>query len=196
MKMRWRRVGLVAALLVGLTWVGLERILMELSWRPVDLGADLDAEYGEPLRRGDTGVQVRDQPCMEQLVFKDMDVSISGPMPSPKDGEIVMAIYLSAPEALAGQLYLGPPARDLRVHGIPLCRASADLPSVGDTDGWGYLWVDFVDVKNRRFMTFQSEDPARILAWRSVRVDLHPIARKTASGGFAGITVSEKASRQ
>lgn len=199
MRARRRHVVLVGALFValaGLTWANSERIVMEFSWRALDADSSLDVELREALQRGDIGVQVRDQPCMKQEVFMDLELVIEGPITSSEKGEIVMAVHLSAPAALGERLYLGPPTRDLRIEGIPLCRSSADLPGADDADAWGYLWVDFVDLKNRRFMTFQSEDPVQILAWRSVRVELHPIARKTTSGGFAGITVSELASRQ
>jgi hypothetical protein len=158
----------IALSVVGGLWLFSGRLIMELEWRPSS--PEGFAQTAAALAAGQTGPVLKTDPCMANQTTIDLHLVLDGPFPIGLGRNVVMSVYLSSDALMVGQLYLGPPVHQLDLPGLPICIAGAALPTDADNDSWAHVIVQFTDLENRRFVTFQGDEAFPILAWRNARI--------------------------
>jgi hypothetical protein len=183
--MKARSLVIGAGVLLAALWIFRNEIMTEFNWRASSeegLLAVTDA-----LAKGNTGPQKKPFPCMAREMQIDLEIALEGPFPAEMGRSVVMSVIISSDSLMVNQLYLGPPVRRLALPQLPICVAGTGLPMEGDGDSLGRIIVQFTDVENGRFMSFQGEEALPVLAWRRFSVDWRPIPWQDATGGFSTI---------
>ena len=158
----------ISALLLSI-WVFRGQIMFAFDWREMD--PESFAIRTQDWAEGHTGPVQKTWPCMANQTTIELNLKLAGPFPAGLGRDIVMSVHVSSDALMVGQLYLGPPVRELHLPDLPICIVGPDLPDLADGDADARLIVDFIDTENRRFVTFQGEESFPILAWRNVVVD-------------------------